>query len=165
MFLSGVLILLQDTAGARTLRGGTVIPAAALNTPLRTMCEVDGSSAENCPHEIWLVLSIDSQGWYAYDKFTLRVSWPASVRWFLRYLHQQLIPPNPLHTFFWTSGNLSRSHTSNGSSWIRSGLTWPLLAIGMLVYEWLIAVFGDLGLAPILRRHLQTSNFDSTASH
>jgi hypothetical protein len=165
MFLSGVLILLQDTAGARTLQGGTVIPAAALNTPLRTMCQVDGSSAENCPHEIWLVLSIDSQGWCAYDKFTLRVSWPASVRWFLRYLHQQLIPPNPLHTLFWTSENLSRLHTSNGNSWIRSGLTWPLLTVGMLGYEWLMPVFGHLSLASILLCHLRTSNFDSPASH
>ena len=44
---------------------------------------------KECPYEIWLVLDIDS--WPAhYERFTLRVSWPASVRLPL------LPPPLPL---------------------------------------------------------------------
>ncbi|KAF8808208.1 hypothetical protein BYT27DRAFT_7256721 [Phlegmacium glaucopus] len=30
-----------------------------------------------CPHEFWLVLDLDQDGWKTYDKFTLRLSWPA----------------------------------------------------------------------------------------
>lgn len=33
-----------------------------------------------CPHEFWLVLDLDQDGWKDYDKFTLRLSWPAYVR-------------------------------------------------------------------------------------
>ena len=33
-----------------------------------------------CPHEFWLVLDLDQDGWKGYDKFTLRLSWPAYVR-------------------------------------------------------------------------------------
>ena len=33
-----------------------------------------------CPHEFWLVLDLDQDGWKVYDKFTLRLSWPAYVR-------------------------------------------------------------------------------------
>jgi hypothetical protein len=33
-----------------------------------------------CPHEFWLVLDLDQDGWKIYDKFTLRLSWPAYVR-------------------------------------------------------------------------------------
>jgi hypothetical protein len=32
-----------------------------------------------CPHEFWLVLDLDQDGWKIYDKFTLRLSWPAYV--------------------------------------------------------------------------------------
>lgn len=36
-----------------------------------------------CSHEFWLVLDLDQDGWKIYDKFTLRLSWPAYVRrWF-----------------------------------------------------------------------------------
>lgn len=33
-----------------------------------------------CPYEFWLVLDLDQDGWKDYDKFTLRLSWPAYVR-------------------------------------------------------------------------------------
>ena len=33
-----------------------------------------------CPHEFWLVLDLDQDGWKGYDKFTFRLSWPAYVR-------------------------------------------------------------------------------------
>ncbi|KAI9432073.1 hypothetical protein H4582DRAFT_1821597, partial [Lactarius indigo] len=32
-----------------------------------------------CPHDLWLALDLDHNGaWTHYDRFTLRVSWPAS---------------------------------------------------------------------------------------
>jgi hypothetical protein len=55
------------------------LPPTALNTPLRTVCDGDESWVKGCPHELWLVLAIDAQAWKKYGKFTLRVSWPASV--------------------------------------------------------------------------------------
>ena len=33
-----------------------------------------------CPHEFWLVLDLDQDGWKVHDQFTLRLSWPAYVR-------------------------------------------------------------------------------------
>ena len=33
-----------------------------------------------CPHEFWLVLDLDQDGWKMHDRFTLRLSWPAYVR-------------------------------------------------------------------------------------
>ncbi|GBE77347.1 hypothetical protein SCP_0102200 [Sparassis crispa] len=30
------------------------------------------------PHELWLILDLDSREWARYTKFTLRISWPAS---------------------------------------------------------------------------------------
>ena len=40
----------------------------------------DDDDDDECPHEIWLVLDIDSWSSTHYERFTLRVSWPASVR-------------------------------------------------------------------------------------
>ena len=49
------------------------------------------SSSPPCQHDLWLVLDLDGDGqnehehrngdsaWKRYDRFTLRVSWPASV--------------------------------------------------------------------------------------
>jgi hypothetical protein len=48
-------------------------------------------SSPPCPHDLWLMLDLDGDGqnghehrsgkaaWKSYDRFTLRVSWPASV--------------------------------------------------------------------------------------
>jgi hypothetical protein len=33
-----------------------------------------------CPHDLWLALDLDGEEWTKYDRFTLRVSWPASVK-------------------------------------------------------------------------------------
>ena len=32
-----------------------------------------------CPYELWLALGTHEEAWAGFDKFTLRVSWPASV--------------------------------------------------------------------------------------
>ena len=40
-----------------------------------------------CPYEFWLVLDLDQGGWKDYDKFTLRLSWPAYVRFTLKLFH------------------------------------------------------------------------------
>jgi hypothetical protein len=44
------------------------------------------SNPPHCPHDLWFVLDLDGNGrhgdlaaWKHYDRFTLRVSWPASV--------------------------------------------------------------------------------------
>lgn len=44
------------------------------------------SNPPHCPHDLWFVLDLDGDGrngdlatWKNYDRFTLRVSWPASV--------------------------------------------------------------------------------------
>ncbi len=53
-----------------------VLPAP-LYAPLSDVCE--GISEFSCPHEIWASLDLDSPAWYRFHKFTLRISWPASV--------------------------------------------------------------------------------------
>ncbi|KAI9459653.1 hypothetical protein BJY52DRAFT_353659 [Lactarius psammicola] len=46
--------------------------------PLHTPCKDDDAPGE-CPHDLWLALDLDRDGaWTHYDRFTLRVSWPAS---------------------------------------------------------------------------------------
>jgi len=32
-----------------------------------------------CPHELWLSLDLDDEEWKDFNKFTLRLSWPAFV--------------------------------------------------------------------------------------
>ena len=44
--------------------------------PVRNVVVDDGV----CPHEFWLILDLDREGWREYEKFTLRLSWPAYVR-------------------------------------------------------------------------------------
>ena len=40
----------------------------------------DADVLNECPHDLWLALDLDHGGsWTHYDRFTLRVSWPASV--------------------------------------------------------------------------------------
>lgn len=66
-----------------------IIPAP-LGTPLGLVCqpnrnprlEVNGSSVpwKYCPHELWIALDLMQGGWDIYNKFTVRLSWPASVR-------------------------------------------------------------------------------------
>lgn len=38
------------------------------------------SKAPNCRNEIWIKLDLDHPDWKSYTKFTLRISWPGSVR-------------------------------------------------------------------------------------
>ena len=40
-----------------------------------------------CPYEFWVVLDLDQGGWKDYDRFTLRLSWPAYVRFTLELFH------------------------------------------------------------------------------
>lgn len=57
-----------------------VIPAP-LNTPLESICGLPVEEVgQTCLHELWLALDLDADAWSTYDKFTLRISWPASVR-------------------------------------------------------------------------------------
>lgn len=57
-----------------------VVPAP-LNTPLESICGLpDEEVGQTCRHELWLALDLDADAWSSYDKFTLRISWPASVR-------------------------------------------------------------------------------------
>jgi hypothetical protein len=44
--------------------------------------DADGciGKGEWCEDDLWLMLDFDAEGWNAYRSFTLRVSWPASVR-------------------------------------------------------------------------------------
>ena len=51
--------------------------AASLHTPISAVCEPVGDAP--CPHEVWMALSLDDAGWVSFRKFTLRISWPASV--------------------------------------------------------------------------------------
>ena len=54
---------------------------APLGTTLEDVCEpVEDSSFGECPHELWIYIATDEDPWVAYSKFTLRISWPASVR-------------------------------------------------------------------------------------
>ena len=40
----------------------------------------DTNVPNECPHDLWLALDLDHDAtWTHYDRFTLRVSWPASV--------------------------------------------------------------------------------------
>ncbi len=71
------------------------IPAPLLDAHSDPLCDEDvmdpfsGTSNLQCPYDLWLVLDLDSDGrhghngdsaeWKTYDRFTLRVSWPASV--------------------------------------------------------------------------------------
>jgi len=59
------------------------VQPAPLYTPLTNVCEGpdwgdDLSGWDQCPHETWLILDLDSSGWESFSKFTLRISWPAS---------------------------------------------------------------------------------------
>lgn len=57
------------------------VQPAVLGTPLASVCEpTSGALTESCPHEAWLTLQLDEHFWDTYDKFTFRISWPASVR-------------------------------------------------------------------------------------
>jgi hypothetical protein len=77
------------------------IPAPLLDAgapPSDPLCDNDedamnllrgSSNPPHCPHDLWIVLDLDDDGrhghngdmaaWKNYDRFTLRVSWPASV--------------------------------------------------------------------------------------
>ena len=51
-----------------------------LGTPLGDVCETAAYAVNACPHELWLALDLDDAKRQGYSKFTLRISWPASVR-------------------------------------------------------------------------------------
>ncbi|KAJ2917834.1 hypothetical protein MD484_g2549, partial [Candolleomyces efflorescens] len=38
------------------------------------------TTPETCLQELWIALDLDGESWQSYDKFTLRLSYPASVR-------------------------------------------------------------------------------------
>jgi hypothetical protein len=56
------------------------VAPARLHTPIADVCRRDTYLLGACPHEIWLRLHLDDLDWISFKKFTLRVSWPASVR-------------------------------------------------------------------------------------
>jgi hypothetical protein len=85
-------------AGANEIIVRDRIPAPLLDAgapPSDPLCDNDedamnllrgSSNLPHCPHDLWLVLDLDGDGrhgdlgaWNNYDRFTLRVSWPASV--------------------------------------------------------------------------------------
>ncbi|KAI0313219.1 hypothetical protein OF83DRAFT_573168 [Amylostereum chailletii] len=53
-----------------------LLDPAPLDTPLDHICEPHGT--DPCPYELWTTLDLDDDGWTRYDRFTLRISWPAS---------------------------------------------------------------------------------------
>jgi hypothetical protein len=70
------------------------VPLLGAGAPLDPSCDTDEDvmdpfmgSSPPCPHDLWIVLDLDGDGqngrgksaWKSYDRFTLRVSWPASV--------------------------------------------------------------------------------------
>ena len=59
-----------------------VVPAP-LGTSLEDVCEsqvgVEVGGGEGCPYELWLELDLSSEEWIRYERFTIRLSWPAFV--------------------------------------------------------------------------------------
>ncbi|KAL5536054.1 hypothetical protein ACEPAF_4159 [Sanghuangporus sanghuang] len=54
-----------------------VVPAP-LGTSLQSVCESQsGVPGQRCPNELWLEVDLSSQEWLYYDRFTIRLSWPA----------------------------------------------------------------------------------------
>ncbi|KAI0309542.1 hypothetical protein OF83DRAFT_1184093 [Amylostereum chailletii] len=53
-----------------------LLDPAPLDTPLDHLCEPHGT--DSCPYELWTTLDLDDDDWTRYDRFTLRISWPAS---------------------------------------------------------------------------------------
>lgn len=76
----------------RNNQGHWNVDPALLDTPLQQVCEsetaITPANLFSCPHERWLALDLDDESWMTYSKFTLRLSWPASVRF-------TSSPPNP----------------------------------------------------------------------
>ena len=54
---------------------GSVLPQAIC----RSLDQWQPEKPEPCPHELWLSLNLDDEEWKIFDKFTLRLSWPAFV--------------------------------------------------------------------------------------
>ncbi|KIM35632.1 hypothetical protein M413DRAFT_347306 [Hebeloma cylindrosporum] len=54
-------------------RLGSMLPRAICGT----LDQWQLGNPQTCPHEVWLSLSVDDEGWKHFDKFTLRLSWPA----------------------------------------------------------------------------------------
>jgi len=60
------------------------ITSAPLGSALsRTICgrlnQWRPENSQPCPHELWLQLDLEDEEWKGFDKFTLRLSWPAFV--------------------------------------------------------------------------------------
>ena len=88
-------------AGANEIIVRDTVPVPLLNAgapPSNPLCDNDedamnlllgSSNPPHCPHDLWFMLDLDGDGqyghnrdlgtWNGYDRFTLRVSWPASV--------------------------------------------------------------------------------------
>ena len=71
---------LNATHNERTFR---VVPAP-LGTSLQSVCENRfegevGGGKKACLHELWLELDFSSEEWMNYERFTIRLSWPAFV--------------------------------------------------------------------------------------
>ena len=75
------VILRTDVHGLNATRNEQSfrVRPAPLGTPLQFVCEPIATLEEGCPHEVWLQLDIGSAEWMHYNKFTLRLSWPAFV--------------------------------------------------------------------------------------
>jgi hypothetical protein len=120
-------------------RQWTILPAA-IGTSLKHVCqpdrssrpEVNGSSVpwRTCPHELWITLDLMQGGWDVYNKFTVRLSWPASAslvylfldRNFLTYfilmavpfrlLYRYLRPRGPRSPFHWSASTVVNNQGS-----------------------------------------------------
>ena len=94
--------ILHAGANEIIVRDRTPAPLLGAGAPPNSLCDnaedvvnsfilLSHSSRPACPHDLWLVLDLDGDGkngyehsngdsaWKSYDRFTLRVSWPASV--------------------------------------------------------------------------------------
>lgn len=52
---------------------------ASKDTIISKDCDFSSDLATLCPNEKWMILDLDHNEWRGYSKFTLRISWPASV--------------------------------------------------------------------------------------
>ena len=83
-------IIVRDRIPAPLLDAGAPPSDPLCDNEQDAMNLLRGSSKlPHCPHDLWVLLDLDGDEWYGhngvlalwknYDRFTLRVSWPASV--------------------------------------------------------------------------------------
>ena len=71
-------------------------------------------NTQSCPHELWLSLHLDDEEWKIFDKFTLRLSWPAFVSIRLAFILEH-------------HSGIRRGHTASNSDYhghLRPNFTW-----------------------------------------